>query len=177
MKKKIGTLYGKPIVEGDVNLVTTNETHINNLQSQSNKEDNKVEYYRIYGNTDLLSMVSSTLPGLIKIVDKNKNRVNSISSSGSTSTPDSKYYIEICCNPPFFVFISESNINKQLDSYIDMLLFSVVGEDYMNNEISNIYRKQFKPITKEEFYNTNLTSEEITKNYNEIYQIYQNAAN
>lgn len=35
MKKRIGTIYGKPIVEGDENLLTQNELHENNLISNS----------------------------------------------------------------------------------------------------------------------------------------------
>lgn len=38
MKRKIGELYNKPIVEGDKNLVTKNETHISELQGNSNNE-------------------------------------------------------------------------------------------------------------------------------------------
>lgn len=37
MKKKVGTLYGKPIVEGDKNLVTKNEQHISELGSSTSK--------------------------------------------------------------------------------------------------------------------------------------------
>ena len=36
-KKKVGTLYGKPIVVGDKNLVTKNEQHISELGSSSSK--------------------------------------------------------------------------------------------------------------------------------------------
>lgn len=46
MKKKIGELYNKPIVEGDKNLVKDYEIHINDLISGKNKEDNiKTVYY------------------------------------------------------------------------------------------------------------------------------------
>lgn len=42
MKKKIGILRGKPIVEGDRNLVTDNEIHINNLgEGSGSGGDNK----------------------------------------------------------------------------------------------------------------------------------------
>lgn len=36
MKRKIGTIYNKPIVTGDKNLVTKNETHISELQGSNN---------------------------------------------------------------------------------------------------------------------------------------------
>ena len=35
MKKRIGTIYNKPIVEGDLNLVTKNEIHKNSLVSSN----------------------------------------------------------------------------------------------------------------------------------------------
>lgn len=35
MKRKIGTIYNKPIVTGDKNLVTKNETHISELQGSN----------------------------------------------------------------------------------------------------------------------------------------------
>lgn len=38
MKRKVGELYNKPVVEGDKNLVTKNETHISELQGNSNNE-------------------------------------------------------------------------------------------------------------------------------------------
>lgn len=31
-KRRIGSIYGKPIVEGDLNLVTPNEKHKSELQ-------------------------------------------------------------------------------------------------------------------------------------------------
>lgn len=33
MKKKIGEIYNKPIVEGDINLKTLNEIHISNRET------------------------------------------------------------------------------------------------------------------------------------------------
>lgn len=51
MKKKIGTLYGKPIVEGDTNLVTNNEVHINNLNNKeinnNNNNSSEFKYYSL----------------------------------------------------------------------------------------------------------------------------------
>lgn len=32
MKKRIGTIYNKPIIEGDINLKTTNEIHKSELK-------------------------------------------------------------------------------------------------------------------------------------------------
>ena len=56
-KKKIGTLYNKPIVEGDINLVTTNETHINSLSINKNESSNEnvstsnIKYYKAVFNS------------------------------------------------------------------------------------------------------------------------------
>lgn len=45
MKKKIGNLRGKSIVEGDINLVTANELHINSLSKSDNGgSGSNVEY-------------------------------------------------------------------------------------------------------------------------------------
>ena len=38
MKKRIGNLRGKPIIEGDKNLMTANELHIDSLGKSNNEE-------------------------------------------------------------------------------------------------------------------------------------------
>ena len=50
MKRKVGKLYNKPIVEGDINLVTSNEIHKDNLITTSSKKDN-IEYF-LYSELD-----------------------------------------------------------------------------------------------------------------------------
>lgn len=47
MKRRIGTLYGKPVVEGDANIINKNEVYIKNKQDKTlelckRKEDNKL---------------------------------------------------------------------------------------------------------------------------------------
>ena len=44
MKKRIGTIYGTPIVEGDKNLKTTNEVHISELGGGNTENSTGVEY-------------------------------------------------------------------------------------------------------------------------------------
>lgn len=49
MKRKIGELRNKPIVEGDKNLVTKNETHISELQGSNEGGSSGVkEYYYLF---------------------------------------------------------------------------------------------------------------------------------
>ena len=57
MKKKVGNIYGKPIVVGDENEVTKNEVHFNDLK----------DYNIVYLNTEKLKEKFSdlTIPGNI----------------------------------------------------------------------------------------------------------------
>ena len=50
MKRRIGSLRGYPIIEGDKNLKNSNEIHINDLGGGSgsgSSDDVKWEYYKI----------------------------------------------------------------------------------------------------------------------------------
>lgn len=55
MKKRVGTLYGKPIITGDENLCTKNEIHINSLKGGGepvqNKSIIKQYYYKIHNSS------------------------------------------------------------------------------------------------------------------------------
>ena len=55
MKKRVGMLYGKPIITGDENLCTKNEIHINSLkgggESVQNKSIIKQYYYKIHNSS------------------------------------------------------------------------------------------------------------------------------
>lgn len=44
MKKRIGTLYNKPIIEGDINLKTPNEIHKNELKGGENSGGSVSKY-------------------------------------------------------------------------------------------------------------------------------------
>ena len=48
MKKRIGTLYNKPIIEGDINLKTPNEIHKDELSSNNSQGggSDKIEYFK-----------------------------------------------------------------------------------------------------------------------------------
>lgn len=45
MKKRIGTLYNKPIIEGDINLKTPNEIHKNELKGGGDNSGGSVSKY------------------------------------------------------------------------------------------------------------------------------------
>ena len=87
-KKKIGTLYNKPIVEGDINLVTTNETHINSLSINKNESNNEsvstsnIKYYKVIfdSSNEAFITVFSFLPILSthSVIVENRiiNRIN-----------------------------------------------------------------------------------------------------
>lgn len=47
MKKRIGTLYNKPIIEGDINLKTPNEIHKNELKGGTDLSNIPCYYYKI----------------------------------------------------------------------------------------------------------------------------------
>ena len=88
MKRRIGTLYNKPIVEGDINLVTTNETHINSLSINKNESNNEsvstynIKYYKVIfdSSNEAFITVFSFLPALSthSVIVENRiiNRIN-----------------------------------------------------------------------------------------------------
>lgn len=45
MKKKIGELYNKPVVIGNLNEVTKNEVHISTLNASSSSNGSAMKYY------------------------------------------------------------------------------------------------------------------------------------
>ena len=51
MKNRVGTLYGKPVVIGDKNLVTDNEIHVSNLSNNSSGDSGSggsgIKYYKL----------------------------------------------------------------------------------------------------------------------------------
>lgn len=64
MKKRIGNLRGKPIIEGDKNLMTPNELHIDSLGKSDNEgggSDIEYEYYCFEG---AMEEVAISIPSL-----------------------------------------------------------------------------------------------------------------
>lgn len=59
-KKRIGWLYGKPIIIGDKNLLTKNETHTEQLKASSGNH-----YYKMLEGemaTQLIAMITGSIP-------------------------------------------------------------------------------------------------------------------
>lgn len=52
MKKRIGTIYNKPIIEGDINLKTPNEIHKNELKGGENSGSSVSKYAPRYFKID-----------------------------------------------------------------------------------------------------------------------------
>ena len=60
MKRKIGEIYNKPIIEGDINLKTPNEIHKSELSGGRNTS--KIYYYKIDNDALIQEFESMNLP-------------------------------------------------------------------------------------------------------------------
>ena len=91
-KKKIGEINNKPIVIGDKNLVTKNETHISELNRGSDSNFTDYTYFNFNSDNfnviaDLISMYiyeisphASILPILSKTADSYNTYINTVNS-------------------------------------------------------------------------------------------------
>lgn len=78
-KRKIGEIYNKPIVEGDINLKTPNEIHKSELSGGKGEpyENLKEYYYRILDPSVSQFMSMAGLPTTGVIIYRNPNDPNS----------------------------------------------------------------------------------------------------
>ena len=69
MKRKIGEIYNKPIIEGDINLKTPNEIHKSEL-SGGGRNTSKIYYYKIDNDALIQEFESMNLPedGIIQVL-------------------------------------------------------------------------------------------------------------
>lgn len=148
MKKRIGTLKGKPIVEGGgSNLIKKNEISINDIGSSSDSSNNNddISYFGLGLASDINVKISSLFP-FSKIVDFRNSPVN-VEIPLISGFPDYNFFME--CG---------GNINKNV--YTNGNWISI--KDYLLETIRfNI--EWLKPISKEDFYRTDYTQEEARK--------------
>ena len=149
MKKRIGTLKGKPIVEGGGNnIIKENEININDIGSNSggDSDDDGMLYFGSYIVIDMITSCSSR-----KLVDYRENddgTLQEVSINGIIGVPDTNFYfVEFGMNPNLKT-IYEGNKWLSPKELFEKYSFKL---------------EYFKPISKEEFYRTEYTVEEAEK--------------
>lgn len=161
MKKRIGTLKGKPIVEGGggSNIIKENEISINDIGSSSNEGDDGILYFGCSDNEmSEIFMLTNSYRKLVEYGAINKVSINMVDG-----IPDhTAYFYEFGINPNSKTMFIYSK-NKWM-SPKELL------------EIYGVKLEYFKPISKYEFYRTEYTVEEAKKIKEEYYNHYlQNA--
>lgn len=160
MKKRIGNLRGKPIIEGDKNLMTPNELHIDSLGKSDNEgggSDIEVEpvYYFKY---DQSFMPSEILASYLKVYDKTKQKYYSVARH-SLTVPPGEIFGVIC---PRYIYLDGIQTTV-LDFFTAYTItqnpsMSLLDAKKAIEDLINLYR-----ITKEEYYEgiEILTAEQI----------------
>lgn len=150
MKKRIGTLKGKPIVEGGgSNIIKENEININDIGSSNNNDDDGIMYFgcTAYGIIDIIFSAP-----IYKIIDYRTNddgSLKEVSFNAPYGIPDSsQWFSEFGVNPN----IKNIYFNNKWQTIQDIL-----------QDLFNFKLEYFKPISKEEFYRTEYTVEEAEK--------------
>ena len=160
MKKRIGTLKGKPIVEGGgSNIIKKNEISIDDIgNSSSDSNDDDISYFGSGIDEPSLNEIFRGYFPLSKIVDYRKNPV--LVNIPYFSFPDYNYLIEF-----------GGNINAKQVYYNRnwISIKEVIEKEGLSIEI-------LKPISKEDFYRIDYTQEEAAKIEQDYYNHYlQNA--
>lgn len=139
MKKRIGSLLGKPIIQGDTNLKTSNEVHISELNASSGGSssggDNTLNF-RYYTNDDKLNLIEISPFALLKKCIINDNIIISAYDNGTSTAVAVDFNLKI--------FLLGGN----LLSFSDYFALMGVEED-IDSYLSSM---GFVEITKEEFY-------------------------
>lgn len=161
MKKRIGTLKGKPIVEGGGNnIIKENEININDIGSSSgsNGNDDDISYFGFNLNDKGDPLIYETLM-VIFTLSKGVHFVSNpakVYINGLIGTFDSNSFYEF-----------GGNINDK-SIYDKGIWYSI--KEFLSKQ--NFPIEAFKPISKEDFYRTNYTKEAAEK----IAQDYYNYA-
>lgn len=138
-KKRIGTIYGSPIVEGDKNLKTSNEIHVSELGG-GNSGSEKYLYFKWEGhNPNVVGALQEVAPvfnGVLLITDvysktlsKNINIVLPTVSFGSGIGDDSKISGLTLMNLPMTNPLDGAKLNAI--GYLQLMLQT---DDYPNKE-------------------------------------------
>lgn len=159
MKKRIGTLKGKPIVDGGggSNIIKKNEISINDIGSSSDSSDSNdddISYFGLNISSPSMHEMLITILPLSKVVDYRNNPVDI--EIPAISYPDHSWFSEF-----------GGNMNNKC-AYINGNWVSL--KEFC--EFNTIPIELLKPISKEDFYRTNYTKEEAEK----IAQDYYNHA-
>lgn len=132
MKRRIGNLRGKPIIEGDENLMTYNELHEDNLNSNndSNSGDSSgsagggMRYFKLNttpfeeGDKFRLMSYAAAVAGMIE------------ESYFQNSISPHKYLLE----EPFELYAIAT-----CDEYLKLVQYSPYAPESVNNDVSNCY--------------------------------------
>ena len=167
MKKRIGTIKGKPIVEGGggSNIIKKNEISINDIGSSSDSSDSTndddIQYFGVSSNLDSSSydLILFTFP-LRKIGWFIRNPAEIHINDPNFGTPDSQFFIEI-----------GGNINNK-SIYTNGNWYSI--KEYL--EGNGLTMEILKPISKEDFYRIDYTQEEAEKIKQDYYNHYLQSA-
>ena len=162
MKKRIGTLKGKTIVEGGgSNIIKKNEVSINDIGSSSDGNDDDISYFGFSSNLDNnIADAISELFSSRKLVNFNNNPIIVYINSSQDGLPDFNGFYELGGN---------LNDKRMYGNGNWFNIKEVIKGLGFSTEI-------FKPISKEEFYRTNYTREEAAKIKEEYYNHFlQNA--
>lgn len=160
MKRKIGEIYNKPIVEGDKNLVREGtEIHINDLQSNSSSGGgSKVEYWGISDKYNhgakfeedpasaYLYMMTNLLGGYFKGIVASSEKVAIVSAYTTFNHYENNntFYFK---SYKAFTFSPTFTEHEVYNTFNDVLKVT-------NEQGVNLYDLVY-PITEEEFYNLN----------------------
>lgn len=169
MKNRIGTLYGKPVVIGDKNLVTDNEIHVSNLKSDK-ADDTQTEYcyYKVkevFGDEkERLNMILYGFTNTKNIIchfsgDKYANMYVEMpfSSYANHSMYDIRYIKHdpndfLLCVDTYTALLAKGDLNEVFDIYIQYCIDEMGNVpqeeiDGLKNQIFGL----FTPCTKEEY--------------------------
>lgn len=152
-KRKIGEIYNKPIIEGDINLKTPNEIHKSELVGGGVGEGEEDVLYLVInadietvGTSELITLLLMHIPTLIKF------KVSDYSGIAIAHWPSFEQYIH-----DHDVYIYGIRIDKSLKVQLnpDSRVLTTVGE-YLNMVSQHPEYTALKKMTEEEFYNLNL---------------------
>lgn len=164
MKKRIGNLRGKPIIEGDKNLMTSNEVHVSELGGGGAEEDNDTEYEYIafdmyqnqYINAAPIMYTFMTFASSVELYDSDNNKYFAGGGILGVEEPPiqpTHYVVRMKLRKKIWIEDTIVGINGYItkEEYISYMC-KLYGSDVQPSEV--FPPEVLKQITKEEFYNS-----------------------
>lgn len=163
-KRKIGEIYNKPIVEGDINLKTPNEIHKSELSGGGNNSSGEVKewYYRVniqgiydaIGVEDVTVLTMTVFANYVILPDANNNKkFNSYMYDWSElSVSTTKKILAFTCVSNIPLQASGNDIHYLIygDNFTKLKhMMTVIGGDY--EQIINAVSPHITEISKEEY--------------------------